>query len=136
VVDNATLSDNPTYKIGQLSFVNMTPSDASFIRTKFKLKEGNTIDTERIHLITTSICMDLFYQSADFHVDNDAVEMPDGTKATRIKFFAGEKKTNKMNVGVRFDTEEIVAMQANIAFPIRKKVPMELDFTLRLGKRI
>ena len=41
-----------------------------------------------------------------------------------------------MNVGVRFDTEEIVALQTNIAFPIRKKVPMKLDFTLRLGKRI
>ena len=136
VVNNVTMSDNPTYKIGQLSFVNMTPSDAYFIRTKFNLKEGNIIDAERINLITTSIRLDLFYQSADFHVENDAIEMADGTKAARLRFIAGEKKPNKMNVGVRFDTEEIVALQTNIAFPIRKKVPMELDFTLRLGKRI
>ena len=131
-----TLSDNPTYRIGYLGFENMTSGDANFIRNKFKLKEGDSIDTERINLIITSIRLDLFYQSADFHVDNNTIETADGTKAARLIFIAGEKKTNKMNLGIRFDTEEIVAMQTNIAFPIRKKLPMEFDFTLRLGKRI
>lgn len=133
---NTTLSDNPSYKIGQLRFVNMTSSDESFIRTKFKLHEGDSIDTEQANLITTSIRVDLFYQSADFHVERNSITMPDGTTAAKLTFIAGEKQTNKMNVGVRFDTEEIVALQTNIAFPIRKKVPMKLDFTLRLGKRI
>ena len=130
------LSDNPSYKIGQLIFINMTPSDERFIRTKFKLHEGDSIDTERANLITTSIRVDLFYQSADFHVERNAITMPNGTKAAKLIFIAGEKKNNKVNVGLRFDTEEIVALQTNIAFPLRKKLPMELDFTLRLGKRI
>ena len=130
------MSDNPSYRIGQLKFDNMSPSDEYFIRTKFNLKEGDSIDTERANIITTSIRLDLFYQSADFHVERNVIEMADGTRAARLSFIAGEKQPNKMNVGIRFDTEEIVALQTNIAFPIRKKVPMELDFTLRLGKRI
>lgn len=133
---NAILSDNPSYKIGQLRFENMTPSDESFIRTKFKLHEGDSIDTEKANLITTSIRVDLFYQSADFHVERNTITLPNGTTAAKITFVAGEKQPNKMNVGIRFDTEEIVALQTNIAFPLRKKVPMKLDFTLRLGKRI
>ncbi len=130
------LSDNPSYKIGQLRFVNMSPSDEYFIRTKFRLKEGDSIDTERANLITTSIRLDLFYQSADFHVDRNVIMTSDGSKASRIVFIAGEKKPNKMNVGIRFDNEELVALQTNIAFPIRKRLPMQLDFTFRLGKHI
>ena len=100
------------------------------------MHEGDSIDNERAHLITTSIRLDLFYENADFHVDRGVIDMPDGTKADRITFIAGEKRPNIMKVGIRFDTEEIVAMQTNLAFPIRNKLPMEFDFTLRLGKRI
>ena len=130
------LSDNPKYRIGELKYTNLTHTDQDFIRRKFQLKEGDSIDSERANLIITSIRLDLFYQSADIHVEPDAVNMPDGTKAARITFIAGEKQPNKVNVGIRFDNEEILALQTNIAFPIRKKLPMELDFTLRLGKRI
>lgn len=130
------LTDNPSYRIGKVVFENMTPSDERFIRTKYRLHEGDSIDTERANIITTSIRLDLFYQSAAFHAERNAITMADGSKAAKITFLAGEKKSNRMNVGVRFDTEEIVALQTNIAFPFRKKLPMELNLTLRLGKRI
>ena len=130
------LSDNPTHRIGQIKFEHMTPSDEYFIRTKFKLREGDSIDTERVNLIITSIRLDLFYESADFHIESNAVDMADGTKAARITLFAGEKKPNKMSVGIRFDNEEMVALQTNIAFPIRKRLPQQFDLTFRLGKHI
>ena len=130
------LSDNPSFRIGELRFSNMTPSDELFLRTKFKLKEGDSIDTERANIITTSIRLDLFYQSSDIHVERNVIDMPDGTKAARITFIAGEKKPNKISAGIRFDNEEMVALQTNIAFPLRKRLPMQLDLTFRLGKRI
>ena len=135
-VAQAPLSDNPTIRIGQIRFENMTSSDEYFIRTKFKLREGDSIDAERANLITTSIRLDLFYQSANFNIENNAIDMADGTKAARITLIAGEKKTNKMSVGIRFDKEEMVALQGNIAFPIRKRLPQQLDFTFRAGKHI
>ena len=132
----APLSDNPTYRIGQLKFINMTHADEEFIRRKFRLKEGDSIDAERANLITTSIRLDLFYQSADFHVERNTVNMADGTKADKFTLIAGEKRPNKISLGIRFDTEEILALQTNMAFPIRKRLPMEFDITARLGKRI
>ena len=128
--------DNPSCRIGELRFENMTPSDETFLRTKFKLREGDSIDSERANLLTISIRLDLFYQSADYRVENNAIDMPDGTKAARITLIAGQPKPNKMSVGIRFDSREMVALQSNIAFPLRKRLPMQLDFTFRMGKHI
>ena len=130
------LSNNPSCRIGELVFSNMTSSDEMFLRKKFKLVEGDSIDAERADLITISIRLDLFYQSADFNIERNAIDMPDGTKAARVTLIAGEKKPNKISAGVRFDNEEILALQSNITFPIRKRLPMQFDFTFRLGKRI
>ena len=130
------LSNNPSFRIGELRFANMTHSDELFLRRKFKLKEGDSIDSERANLIIISIRLDLFYQSADFNIERNAIDMPDGTKAARITLVAGEKKPNKISAGIRFDNEEMVALQSNIAFPVRKRLPMQFDFTFRLGKRI
>lgn len=53
--------------------------------------------------------------------------MPDGTKAARITFVAGEKKPNKISAGIRFDNEVMLALQSNITFPVRKRLPMQLS---------
>ena len=47
-----------------------------------------------------------------------------------------KRKDIEFNLGVRFDKEEAVALQANIQTPIRTKMPMDLELTLRLGKRL
>ena len=125
-----------TFKIGQLRFENMNSGDEMFIRTKFHLKEGDSIDTYHADLITTSMRLDLFYKNADCRIENNAVPQPDGTAAARVSIIGGEKKTNQVSVGIRFDNEEMVALQTNAALPFRAQMPMELDFTLRLGKRI
>jgi NTE family protein len=41
-----------------------------------------------------------------------------------------------VNVGARFDSEEMVALQVNAELPIRTKIPTEMEVTLRLGKRV
>ena len=46
------------------------------------------------------------------------------------------RKDPQFNLGVRFDNEEAVALQANAQMPIQTKMPMDLELTLRLGKRI
>ena len=47
-----------------------------------------------------------------------------------------KRKDIEFNLGVRFDNEEAVALQANLQTPIRTKMPMDLELTLRLGKRL
>ncbi len=45
-------------------------------------------------------------------------------------------KRASINVGMRFDTEEMVALQANAVLPLKSKTPMDIELTMRLGKRI
>ncbi len=45
-------------------------------------------------------------------------------------------RESKLHVGIRFDNEELVALQTNASFPIKTKMPMGVDLTLRLGRRI
>jgi len=129
-------SSMPAIKIGELKFEHMTHSDEQFIRTKFRIKEGDSIDSKRADLITTSIRLDLFYKDAEYRIVRNVVPQADGTKAARLVFIAGDRKSNQIGLGVRFDIEELVALQTYAAFPIRSKIPMEMNLTLRLGKRI
>lgn len=123
-------------RIGDIRYINMTPTDELFIRTKFRLKEGDSIDVERAEQITTAIRLDLLYQNADYRIEPNAIDCEDGTKAARLILLADQKKSSRLNLGIRFDNEEMVALQANGEFPIRSKMPMQMDYTLRLGKRI
>ena len=60
-----------------------------------------------------------------------------GTEASvKVEFMGKEKQNNTINVGARFDSEEMVALQANAEMPIRSQVPMNAELTIRLGKRI
>ena len=135
LIKHKPLVQPKAYKIGALQFINLSRGDELFIRNKFNLHEGDSIDTYKAELITTSLRLDLFYKTADYQIEGNGVTLDDGSTAAKILFIVGDKKTNEVSVGIRFDNEEKVALQANAAFPIRTKMPMELDFTTRLGKR-
>ena len=124
------LPNNHQHKIMSFRFRNMTENDEKFIRAKFNLKEGMTIDDNKANLITTSIRMDLFYKQATFRFEKDS---QDNTET--LVLTAGEKKTNEVNLGMRFDNEETVAVLLNANFPFKAQMPLNLDMTVRLGKR-
>ncbi len=119
------------FRIGQLVFENMTKNDEAFIRQKFRLHEGDSIDNDRADIITTSIRQDLYYESAKFRIQNN----PDHT-AARVVFTAGPRKQSELRVGLRFDNEEAVALQANAELPLKASIPMDVNITARLGKRM
>lgn len=118
------------YRISDVRYENMTKMDALFLRTKFRLHEGDSIDDDRATLITTSIRRDLFYKEASYRFD-----LQNETDAT-VVFSANTQKGSKLSIGLRFDNEEMVAVQTNAALPLGTKVPGQADITLRLGKRI
>lgn len=61
----------------------------------------------------------------------------EGTEASpKVEYVEREKQNKTINVGARFDSEEMVALQANAEVPIRAQVPMNAELTLRLGKRM
>lgn len=122
---------NTRYAIRELEFKNMTKSDESYIRKKFRLNTGDSIDMDRADIIATAIRQDTYYRSARFRIQPHA---DDGS--AKVSFTAGPRRGKRLNIGVRFDNEEAVAMQANAEVPFYTKVPMDMELTVRLGKRL
>ncbi len=129
--DRAPITTKVGFIIDTVVYENMTKEDEEYLQQKFGLQMGNIINYEQAEIICTSVRHDRHYKSASFRMqkqhDSDAVT---------LILTAGPKRDSQINIGVRFDNEEAVALQANGEIPIHTKMPMELAMTLRLGKRL
>ena len=124
----------PSIRAGKVKLVgvkyeNMTDEDIRYLSSKFDLDRLDSIDTRDEAEINSAMRLDLFYQTATSRL----VKEGDGY---RLLLVAGNRKTTEVNVGFRFDTEEMVALQANISLPLKKTLSVSSDLTLRLGKRL
>ncbi|MBQ7461082.1 MAG: patatin-like phospholipase family protein [Bacteroidaceae bacterium] len=110
-------------------FENMTPQDERFLRQKFNLNKTDSIDAQLERHLTTSMRVDLFYKSAECRL------LPDGD-GVHVALVAGERKSAEAHIGLRFDTEEYAAVLLGLDVPLKSSVPMNTEFSVRLGKRI
>ena len=115
--------------VTSFSFENMTPQAERFLIQKFHLNKVDSIDAKMEQELTTSMRMDLFYQTAECQL----VPESDGV---RVVLSAGDRKSLQLHAGVRYDTEESAALQLGLDIPLKTAVPVETDITLRLGKRL
>lgn len=111
------------------TFENMTPQAERFLRQKFHLNRVDSIDAKLEQEITTSMRIDLFYQTAECRL------VPEGD-AVRVILSAGNRKSVQLHAGVRYDTEEYAAVQVGLDIPMKTAIPVSTDITLRLGKRM
>lgn len=110
------------------SFENMTPQDERFLRQKFNLSSRKYIDVNLEQEITTSMRIDLFYQTAECRL------VPEG-EGVRVVLSAGDRKSLQFHAGFRFDIEEYAAVQLGLDIPLKTAIPTDTEITLRLGKR-
>ena len=108
-------------------FENMTPQAERFLRQKFHLNKKDSIDAKLEQELTTTMRVDLFYQTAECRL------VPDGDDV-RVILTAGNRKSVKLHAGVRFDSEENAALQLELDIPLKTSIPINTDITLRLGK--
>ena len=111
------------------TFENMTPQAERFLRNKFHLNKVDSIDAKLEQELTTSMRMDLFYQTAECQLIPQA-------GGVRVVLSAGERKSLQFHAGVRYDTEEHAAILLGLDIPLKTAIPVETDITLRLGKRL
>ena len=138
------------HRILEVSFENMTPQDERFLHQKFHLTPmEDYIDASLEQEVTTSMRVDLFYQTAECRV----IPMKSSTVAprsrfdeehkkwteadgVRVIFSAGNRKSVQFQAGFRYDSEEYAAVQLGLDIPLKTAVPVNTDITLRLGKRL
>ena len=116
-------------RVTSFAFENMTPQAERFLRQKFHLNKVDSIDAKMEQELTTSMRMDLFYQTAECQL------VPDGN-GVRVVLLAGNRKSLQLHAGARYDTEENAALLVGLDIPLKTAVPVETDITLRLGKRL
>jgi len=111
------------------TFENMTPQAEKFIRSKFHLQRTDSIDAKLEQELTTSMRVDLFYQTAECRL------VPEGN-GVRVILSAGNRKSVQFHAGFRYDTEEYAAVQLGLDIPMKSATPVNTDITIRLGKRL
>ena len=111
------------------TFENMTPQAERFLREKFHLSKTDSIDAELQQQLTTSLRVDLFYQTAECRL------VPEGD-GVRVILSTGNRKKIMLHAGVRYDTEDYAALQVGIDIPLNTAIPINTDLMLRLGKRL
>ena len=147
-------------RVLEYSFENMTPQAERFLRQKFHLKSTETllnghdsIDARLEQELTTSMRVDLFYQTAECRLV--PVKLPKATPrinipgiynkvdslwkeadGVRVVLTAGDRKSVQLHAGARFDSEEYAAVQLGLDIPLKTATPVNTDVTLRLGKRM
>ena len=111
------------------TFENMTAQDERFIRQKHHLNKLDSIDAKLQQQLTTTMRVDLFYQTAECRLVQDGDDM-------RAILTAGGRKSAQLHAGARFDTEEYATVQVGLDIPWKTLVPVSTELTVRLGKRI
>ncbi len=117
------------FKIDSIQFDNISPQDRDYVATKYGIGPGKDITAEQVEQVVTDLGTNLLYTNAGYNISKS-----DGKYILTIS--AGERKTSRVNLGVRFDTEEMVALQANMSHRLPTRLPVTLELTGRLGKRM
>lgn len=117
------------FRVHRFVFTDVSGNDRQYLRRKYRLDRRDSLSATDLDEIISAMRVDLYYNDADVYTHQHG----DGYD---VEIVAKDKKTSQVNLGVRFDTEEMVAMQANAGFMFRTRFPLKADVTLRLGKRI
>ena len=137
------------HSIIDVTFENMTPQDERFLRQKFNLNQGDIINATLEQEITTSMRVDLFYQTAECRVIpgkrskvtprsiRPSLEVAwSEADGVHVILTAGKRKSMQLYVGARYDNEEYASVQVGLEIPLKTAMPVNTDITLRLGKRL
>ena len=136
------------HRILGYKFENMTPQDERFLRQKFGLDKIDSIDAKLGQALTTSMRIDLFYQTAEYSLIPEKLSRPavrshrddlerewGEADGVRVVLTAGSRKAVQLYGGIRYDMEEYAAIQLGLEIPLKTAIPVNTDITLRLGKR-
>ncbi len=123
------------YTTDRKVFVNKIIFDGNKVKEKkwllreCDLKEHSELSIRQIERTTALLCSNMGYANATFSLP----ESEDGNY--NLVFTLTKKHENMLNVGFRFDSEEVASILINVINNFNTKIPSSLSLTGRLGKR-
>lgn len=124
----SALSHTKTLFVKEITFSGVESSDKKWLMKKCKLKENSEITTQQIEQAMYLLRGSQAYSDASYKL----TAMPDGYHLT---FMLQEKYEKTLNLGIRFDSEEIASLLLNATARLKTYIPSRLSITGRLGKR-
>lgn len=120
-------------KINKFDFIGTEEYDNIYISHLFHISSmlNDSVLVSKIDRIVSSLQIDLYYNDAHAYYN----ENRDGSYDVNI--VVDEKQKSRVSLAARFDNEEMAALQVNGSILAKTKgAPLDLEATLRLGKRI
>lgn len=115
--------------IRHITFEGLDEDDKRWTLKRCGLKEDSEIELRQIERASAVLCANLGYASATYSLPQVGIDTYD------LRFALEKRVENKVNVGIRFDSEEIAALLINAQKHFDTKVPSTAYATVRLGKR-
>lgn len=122
------LSDENPVLIRKISFKGVNQKDGQKLMEKAKLFENNYATMETLKKAVDN----LYSLQAYTNISYNLVETQSGYD---LVFTLEDHTPNHINLGVRFDSEEIAAVQLGAVYRFKTTMPTQMAFTARLGKR-
>ena len=122
---------NPTQwiMINEISFNGLDEKDKQWIMKRCDLKENAPNDIQRIEEATTIIRANTNYSGVSYKLTHTS------NGKFNLDYTLNQKQENRINIGIRFDSEEIATLLVNARTILKTKLPSYLSGTVRLGKR-
>ena len=102
--------------------------DKKWMMRKCKLKEDSEISVAQLEKALSVLRGSQAYSNVSYKLTST----PEGDK---LDFLLEEKYERKINLGIRFDSEEIASMLLNATLNLKTHIPSKVSVTGRLGKR-
>lgn len=124
----SSLSNVRTIFVTDISFSGVEVNDKKWLMKKCHLKENSDVSTQQIEQALHQLRGSQSYSSASYTLK----ETPEGY---HLNFLLQEKFERRINLGIRFDSEEIASLLLNATADLNTHIPSRLALTGRLGKR-
>ena len=115
--------------VNKIHFDGLDEKDTKWIMKRCDLEENGLNNIRRIEETTSIIRANTSYSNVSYkltHADDGRFD---------LTYTVSKKMENRINVGIRFDSEEIASLLINANTMLNTRLPSYLAATVRLGKR-
>ena len=114
-----------SFYIRTISFVGTDPRDEKWLMKISGLRENSRITLHELHHAMSVLIGSNAYSNVDY--------MLTGEQQQNLVLTAQKKSVSSVNLGVRFDSEEVIGVLVNATFDHRARNHSKLGFTGRVG---
>jgi len=115
--------------IDEITFNGMEEKDMEWVMKRCNLKENSINTISQIEKATSIIRANTNYSSITYRLNQNS----DGDY--NLYFTLNKKQESHINIGVRFDSENIASLLVNVRTTLKANLPSYLSATARLGKQ-